>query len=354
MNIGIDVRKLRDYGIGTHIRNVILYAAARDPSNRYVLFCEPADFQNAKDNFVWVSDNSQKYSLAEHFNLAKKASEQKLDLFHAPHYTLPLRLKEKAVVTIHDLTHLKLRHLFPLWKVKAAEFVIGKAIRKAETIIAVSETTKEDILNFFPAAGGKVQVLYNRLSEEWISSGDQYPMALLGLTRDYLLYVGNFKKHKGIATLIEAYQRLKDPPSLVLVGKSAAMDPEISDLVFSDSRIRVFGFMGNKLLRSLYSNALLFIFPSLYEGFGYPPVEAMSCGAPVLSSDAPALKEVLHDAAEYFERGNSEDLSHRLKVLIEDSSKRAKLKEAGQKRASRFMTEDSPKKLLEIYKRFVS
>lgn len=354
MNIGIDIRKIRDYGIGTHIRNVILYAAGRDPANRYFLFCHPSDFQQPRNNFVWMSDNSPKYSLAEHFSLAKKAAEQKLDLFHSPHFTLPFRLKQKAIVTIHDLIHLKFSQFFPHWKVRAAEFVIQKAIRKADVIIAVSQTTKGDILNFFPRAQGKVEVLYNRLSDDWIASGDGYDTASLGLNKDYLLYVGNFKKHKGVETLIQAYQQLKDPPPLVVVGKSAGMDPDLSDAIFSDPRIRVFGFADTKLLRTLYANALLFVFPSLYEGFGYPPLEAMSCGTAVLSSDAPALKEVLDNAAEYFERGNAEDLAHRLEGLMGDSSRRTTLKEAGKSRAALFMNDESPNRLLEIYQRFMS
>lgn len=351
MNIGIDTRKIRDYGIGTHIRNVILYAAGRDPANHYFLFCDPSDFQQPAKNFVWISDESPKYSLTEHFSLAKKATQQKLDVFHSPHFTLPFRLKEKAIVTIHDLIHLKFRHLFPRWKVKAAEFVIQKAIRKAEVILAVSQTTRNDILQFFPQAEGKVQVLYNRLSQEWRVPENGYDVASLGLSNDYLLYVGNFKKHKGLNTLIQAYRKLKEAPPLVLVGKSAGMDQDLSDAIFSDPRIRVFGFADGKLLRSLYANALLFVFPSLYEGFGYPPLEAMSCGAPVLSSDAPALKEVLQNAAEYFERGNVEELTHKLESLISDRMRQSSLKEAGKVRSGLFMTDESPDKLLEIYRK---
>jgi glycosyltransferase involved in cell wall biosynthesis len=352
MNIGIDIRKIRDYGIGTHIKNVILYAASRDPENRYLLFCDTADYQLPQNNFVWITDNSPKYSLLEHFSLAKKAAEQDVKLFHSPHFTLPFRLKGKAIVTIHDLIHLKFRQFFPQWKVKAAEFVIQKAIRKSERIIAVSETTKQDILEFFPESANKVEVVYNRLSDEWSKRQESYDIGSLGLSKDYLLYVGNFKKHKGLHTLIHAYKQLKDPPLLVLVGKSAGIDPELSDSIFSDPRIRVFGFMEGKLLRTLYSNAMLFVFPSLYEGFGYPPLEAMLCGAPVLSSDAPALTEVLQNGAEYFERENVPDLVHMLETLMGDSARRQNLRKSGKIRGALFTTDESPNKLLEIYRQY--
>jgi glycosyltransferase involved in cell wall biosynthesis len=356
MNIGIDVRKLRDYGIGTYIRDVILYAAAGDSTNRYFLFGDPAGLQMDSNQFVWIPDSSAKYSLQELFSLSKKASEQNIDLFHSPHFTLPFRLKCKAVVTIHDLIHLKMPQLFPYWRVKAAEVVIRNAINKAEVILTVSKTSRDDIVNYFPAARGRVEVIYNRLSKEWQEGSDpeenRKKLKSIGISNEFLLYVGNFKKHKGIDTLVAAYSLLKDPPPLVLAGKSSDMDPEVSDTIFSNSRIRVLGFTEGRLLKALYSEALLFIFPSLYEGFGYPPLEAMSCKTPVLSSDAPALKEVLADGAEYFECGNSAALMQRLQALLDDSSGREQLAARGKQRASNFMTDDSARKLLQIYNRY--
>jgi glycosyltransferase involved in cell wall biosynthesis len=356
MNIGIDVRKLRDYGIGTHIRDVILYAADKDAANRYFLFGDPSDFQTSSNHFIWVPDSTPKYSFQELFSLSKKASELNIDLFHSPHFTLPFRLKCKAVVTIHDIIHLKMPQLFPYWRVKAAELVIRNAINKAEVILTVSNASRDDIVNYFPAARDRIEVLYNRLGKEWQECSDRgenkKKLQSIGISNEFLLYVGNFKRHKGIDTLVRAYSLLKDPPPLVLVGKSSEMDPEVSDTIFSNSRIRVLGFTEGRLLKALYSEALLFIFPSLYEGFGYPPLEAMSCGTPVLSSDAPALKEVLASGAEYFERGNSGALVEKLQALLDDSATREKLVVRGKQRVSDFMTDEPAKKLLEIYSRY--
>lgn len=352
MNIGVDARKLRDYGIGTHIRNVVLHAARSDAANRYFLFCEPGGRDAVDGPFTWIEESSPKYSLREHVSLSRKASENEIALFHSPHYTLPYLLNCKSIVTIHDLIHLKFREFFPYWKTKAAEFLIQQSIKKADVVLTVSKTSKEDILEMFPSSKGKIEVLYNRLSEEWLQPPDDMDLASLGIPANYLLYVGNFKKHKGIDTLIEAWSRIKDRPPLVLTGKSGEMDAELNARVFSHPDIRVLGFAGGTLLRNLYRKAMLFVFPSLYEGFGYPPLEAMLSGVPVLSSDAPALKEVLGKDVDYFQAGNAGDLQEMLAALIQDSTRRNRHKIAAMKRAKSFVDEDSPQKLLQIFRRF--
>lgn len=352
MNIGIDVRKLRDYGIGTHISNVVLHAARQDSANRYFLFCEPGAQETSPDHFTWIEERSRKYSLREHVSLSRQASDLGIDLFHSPHYTLPYLLTCKSIVTIHDLIHIKFREFFPFWKTRAAEFLIQQTIKKADLVLTVSKTSKEDILELFPAAKGKIEVLYNRLSDQWLQPVPDIDLADLGIPRDYLLYTGNFKKHKGIDTLIDAWSQIKDRPPLVLTGKSGDMDPDLHERIFSLPDIRVFGFAGGDLLRNLYSKAMLFVFPSLYEGFGYPPLEAMLCGTPVLSSDAPALKEILGKDAEFFQRGNAEDLKHKLTGLIADTARRNHLRTAGMKKARSYVTDESSRHLLHIYSRF--
>src|SRR5262249_48952324 len=280
------------------------------------LYCDPSDQQANNGHFTWIPESSGKYSVSEHFTLARKAAEMNIDVFHSPHYTLPLRLKCRSIVTIHDLIHLKFPQYFPGWKVKAAKFVMNQAIKKADVILSVSETTKSDILDLFPGAKDKIEIVYNRLSNEWQNDAAKIRLSDLGIDSEFLLYVGNFKLHKSIDTLVNAYLQLKSPPRLVLVGNTGAMDSGLLETVSRNPIIRLFGYAQHDLLRSLYSGTMLFIFPSLYEGFGYPPLEAMACGAPVLSSDAPALKEILGEDAEFFERGNAEMLAKKMHMLI--------------------------------------
>jgi glycosyltransferase involved in cell wall biosynthesis len=352
MKIGIDVRKLRDYGIGTHIKNVILPVISMDNQNEYVLFCDPADLRAEKSNAIWIAEDSAKYSVREHFNLGRKAATYKIDLFHSPHYTLPLTFKKLSIVTIHDLIQFKFPQFYPAWKVRAATFVLKRAIQKADLILTVSKTSRNDIAQMFPSAESKIEVIYNRLNAEWSQTVPDLDLSSLGIEKDFILYVGNFKAHKGLQTLVDAYCLLKNPPQLVLVGKSRDTESTLLEKCFANSRIRVFGFAEGRMLRRLYADALFFVFPSLYEGFGYPPLEAMSSGTPVLSSDTPALCEILSESVEFFQTGSVQSLAAKLEMMIQDSGRRSELRTAGQKKAKEFMTDDSPQKLLAIYRRF--
>lgn len=352
MKIGIDVRKLHDFGIGTHICNVILDAVGRDKSNSYFLFCAAPDLQNENGHVKWIPESSSKYSVMEHLSLARQTRKIGLDLFHSPHYTLPMRLQCPSIVTIHDLIHFKFREYFPAWKVKAAEIVIRNAVERARIVITVSETSKQDILEFLPRAKDKIEVLYNRLQNAWFEPAPEIDLSAMGIPTEYLLYVGNFKKHKGLHTLIDAYNAIRQLPPLLLVGNAWEIDSDLNDKILAQPKIRLLGYADRGLLHKLYSRAVLFVMPSLYEGFGYPPLEAMAAGAAVLSSDAPALREVLAEGVEFFQRGNADSLKAKLEMLIQSSARRRELIAAGYKRAQFFATDDSPQRLLEIYRRF--
>lgn len=352
MKIGIDVRKLHDFGIGTHISNVVLDAVRRDESNSYFLFCFGPDCRDDSARVKWIPESSSKYSVVEHLSLSRQARKFGIDLYHSPHYTLPMMLRCPSIVTIHDLIHFKFREYFPAWKVKAAEIVIRNAVERADVVITVSETSKRDILEFLPQAKGKIEVIYNRLQSEWFEAAPEIDISAMGIPGEYLLYVGNFKKHKGLETLIDAYSAIIQAPPLLLVGKAWEIDSDLNDRILAQPKIRLLGYAERELLHKLYARALLFVMPSLYEGFGYPPLEAMASGAPVLSSDAPALREVLGEGVEFYERGSADSLKAKLEMLLQSSSRRRELVQAGGNRARFFASEESPRRLLEIYRRF--
>ncbi|MCI0416381.1 glycosyltransferase family 4 protein [bacterium] len=351
MRIGIDVRKIADYGIGTHIRNVVLPAASLAQGHEFIFYYDPSNTIDVRPSFRWIEEPSGKYSVWEHFSLARKAKANGVQLFHSPHYTLPLMVDCPSIVTIHDVIHLKFPEYFPGWKVQAAKYVMKQAAQKARRIIAVSETTRKDLLQWFPGIAEKIRIIYNRLPQEWFQPPPAIDLNHLGIPADFLLYVGNFKKHKGIETLIQAYSRRANLPPLVLVGQGHQMDHELSARILSTPNVRLLGFADAKFLRKLYAQALLFVFPSLYEGFGYPPLEAMASGCCVLSSDAPAMKEVLGSAAEFFERGNAEELLSKIQLLLSDGERRNALRNSGLQQAKKFATDESPRRLLEEWNR---
>lgn len=349
MKIGIDVRKIEDYGIGTHIRNVVLATAARAPQHDFYLYCDPANKVEVDPAFHLIEEPAGKYSLREHFSLAHKAKANGIDLFHSPHYTLPLRLECRSIVTVHDLIHLKFQQYFPAWKVQAAKYVLRHAAQKSDRILAVSETTRADLIEWMPEVQSKITVIYNRLSQHWFQPPPPIDLAKVGIPEDFLLYVGNFKRHKGIDTLLDAYCKNTALPPLVLVGQNHETEHELSEKILRTPNVRLLGFAGTDFLRVLYSRATLFVFPSLYEGFGYPPLEAMASGCPVLSSDAPAMKEVLGASAEYFDRGNVEDLLSKLEIICADGDRRKTLTELGLEQARRFTSDEPLLRLLEIW-----
>ena len=349
MKIGIDIRKINDYGIGTHIRNVVLAAADIATQHEFFLFYDPVDSPNTNPRFQLIAEPSAKYSLREHFSLARNAKEQAIDLFHSPHYTLPLRWEGRSIVTVHDLIHIKFQEYFPAWKVQAARYVLRRAVQKSEKVIVVSDTTRADLTELIPEATKKIHVIYNRLSQKWFGPAPKTSLDSLGIPNDFILYTGNFKKHKGIDVLMEAYRAGKDLPFLVLIGQNHDLDHDLSQQILNTPNVRLLGFGRTDFLHTLYSRAMLFVFPSRYEGFGYPPLEAMACGCPVLSSDAPAMKEVLGNAADFFASGNAEDLLCRLVEICSDETKRKTLSEMGRIQALKFTTSDSLKKLTELW-----
>ena len=350
MRIGIDVRKLDDYGIGTHIRNVVLRAAHVATEHQFCFYYPSGhsldpDFQGPR--YEWIEEPAGKYSIGEHVSLARRAEESGISLFHSPHYTLPYFIRVPSVVTVHDLIHFKFRDYFPAWKVEAAKFVMKQAVKKAKSVLTVSETTKNDLLNWMPDLQSKTKVLYNSLSAEWFESPQRLDLHSLGIAQEFVLYVGNFKKHKRIDLLVKAYRAAgQDLPQLVLVGQGHDTDHELSEQILSLPNVRLLGFTRPKLLRALYARALVFVFPSEYEGFGYPPLEAMASKCAVLSSDAAAMKEVLGDAAEFFRSGDSEELLTKLRLLLQDTGRREHLTKAGLVQAKKFASDESARKLV--------
>jgi glycosyltransferase involved in cell wall biosynthesis len=349
MKIGIDIRKITDYGIGTHIKNVVLSTAKIGKQHEFYFYYDPSNPIDLEPGFHLEPEPASKYSLREHFSLAQKAKANQIDLFHSPHYTLPLRLDCRCIVTVHDMIHLKFQEYFPAWKVQAAKYVLRRAAQKSEKIIVVSKTTRADLMEWMPELESKITVIYNRLSTGWFQPPPKLDLSKAGIPRDFILYVGNFKKHKGIETLIRAYASKPDLPPLILAGHNHNAEHELTEKILNLPNVRLLGFAENDFLRALYCNAMFFVFPSLYEGFGYPPLEAMASGCPVLSSDAPAMKEVLGDSAEYFARGNFEDLLSKIEKFSADTQRRKLLSEAGMENAQKYTSEEPLKKILELW-----
>lgn len=363
MRIGIDARKLDDFGIGTHIRNLLKHLAKKDVQNTYLLFCpsrhEP--FALPGQNFSKIVEDADKYSIKELIRLPLQMRYHKLDLFHAPHYVLPPLRPCKAVVTIHDLIHLR----FPQYLPSSGAYYYAKlmmflATRSAEKIITVSQSSKQDIIEILKVPTDKVEVIYNGLGAgfkpvEKTMKTRQF-LSGFGITGNYLLYVGSFMAHKNLRVLMNAYELLRNQQGfhhqLVLIGDRGKSKSELERLIKTrqwEDQVILTGFIHPEWLPVFYSSADVFVFPSLYEGFGLPPLEAMACGAPVITSNRSSLPEIVGNAGILVNPESPKEIAQAVWKVLSDKNLRDQLIKKGLEQVQQFSWEEAAQKTLAVY-----
>ncbi|MFP4514481.1 MAG: glycosyltransferase family 4 protein [Parcubacteria group bacterium] len=353
--IGIDARFYGPIGkgLGRYTKEIVDNILRMDSENFYVIFLSPENydlFSSEKENVKKVLVKSRWYSFAEQIFFPWQIYKEKLDLIHFTHFNVPVLTKVNFIVTIHDLILTrfptqKASLLPPLYyKIKylAYKFVISMAIARAEKIIAVSEFTKKDIEKKFKVKKDKINVIYEGVSDLVLDDNvnrDSDKKLLkdykIGDNR-YLLYVGNAYPHKNLEGLLDIFKKLKkDFPSLllVLVGKNdyfyKRLKKHAESLELSDKDVIFADYVPDKDLASLYRNALAYVFPSLYEGFGLPPLEAMAYDCPVVSSNQASLPEILGDSVLYFDPYKNIDAYEKIKKIIKNKHLRKDLIEKG-------------------------
>ena len=361
MLIGIDARKLRDGGIGTYVRHLIEALLAEPRGHRFALFLDPKDFGTT----TWsdrvtreIAVRAGKYSIAEHWVLAAAARAARVDLFHAPHYTLPLAWNGPAVVTIHDLIHVRYPQFFPAGAALYARTIAGLAARRARVVIANSEHTRGDIIEALDVPPDRVRVIPLGVSSA-ITRRDPELVAEFrrarSLPEDYLLYVGARRGHKNLGMLLRALAAIpaSDRPPLVLSGRAwSASDPlaRLAARLGIGPWIHFAGdFDDDDALSCCYSGAALYVQPSLTEGFGLPPLEAMACGTPVLCSTGGALPGTVGEAAERLDPIEPVLWAQAIVTLLRDSSRRSELARRGLTHARRFTWAEAARRTLDVY-----
>ena len=365
MQVAIDARKLHDFGVGTYVRNLVEWLARLDHDSEFVLFCRPDDcgwVEQLGPNFRPVPDRSANYSVGEQLSIPLALTRIRPDLFHAPHYVLPALTPCRSVVTIHDCIHLmfpqylpgRVAHLY-------ARIAFWLATNRAARILTVSEASKRDILKFFPVPSNKVDVIYNAIDDRFSQAPDDIQMHRVReryqLHDRFLLYSGNVKPHKNLERLIDAFHRLRQSGfndiKLLITGSEISRHAELRRAVhrFNLHRhVRFLGYLSEETLASLYRLADAFVFPSLYEGFGLPPLEAMASGTPVLTSNVSSLPEVVADSALLIDPYQPASIAEGLARILSDDVLRARLIKDGRARASSFSWEASVRRILTIYR----
>jgi glycosyltransferase involved in cell wall biosynthesis len=371
--IGIDARFYgpKNKGIGRYVKEIVDRVTATDKDNDYVVFLARDNY----DSFRPVGTNVKKvladvrwYTFAEQVVIPRLIKKEKIDLMHFPHFNVPFFCPVNFIVTIHDLILIKfptvksstLNPLFYWFKNLAYRLIIARAVTKARLVIAVSEFTKKDILEKFKIPADKVKVTLLGVASAFVAEQTNSPVDVLstyGIVKPYLLYVGNAYPHKNLEWLIWAFEQLKEKHNelqLVLVGKEDYFYRRLKLIASksANSKSIVFpGFVKDEDLQPLYQNALAYVFPSLYEGFGLPPLEAMSQGCPVISSDQSCMPEILDDAVLYFSPIDAWDFINQVEKIIESEELVKELVAKGRKVAQKYSWQECAAETLAFYQK---
>lgn len=290
--------------------------------------------------------------------LPLEAGLRGVDVFHATNYAVPRSRRTAIVLTVHDLALLR----FPALGTSALRRLVGRVASgaaAARLIVAVSESTARDLRDLLGLPTRRLRVVYPGCGRLFRPLGVDECRGVLARHRvqpPYLLHVGTLEPRKNLVHLLRAYQRVRgtlaDPPSLVLAGAfgwgAAAVRAAIDDLALSE-HVRLTGHVPTGDLPALYSAASLFVYPSRYEGFGFPALEAMACGTPVLTSDVSSLPEVVGDAAIRVDPDDTTALAEAIVRVLSDPALGAALRQAGPLRAAAFTWNRCARAMLEVY-----
>lgn len=384
LRIVLDARRVADFGIGTYIRNLVRSLARIDTANQYSLITnvpEVPEFKDLPANFEpLVYGGRNRTGLAQlEFGLFLRRLGA--DLFHMPLNAVPLWMPKPYLVTTHDMSTL----LFASqsgYQSRLRRFYLRRGLLRADRVITVSIATRRDVETVLGIPPSRIRVIYNapdpifrqlsfpstvRNGHESTGSPEiQRVLDRYRIQYPFLLYVGRTNPQKNIPRLVEAFAvmrgEIKEHPSyrdlrLIIIGDEIARHPALRYAVIQsrvEDSVRFLGFVPIETLRSLYQAASAFVFPSLYEGFGLPPLEAMACGTPVVCSNVTSLPEVVGQAAVVVNPENVFDIARGMKEVLLDENLRSDLIVRGFEQVRQFSWERSARQVLQAYEEVAS
>ncbi|OGG04346.1 hypothetical protein A2W14_07090 [Candidatus Gottesmanbacteria bacterium RBG_16_37_8] len=326
-NIGFDARLIGETGVGRYIKNLLDNLSKIDKVNHYYVFLKSEDFNRLtfpNHNFHKIALDIRWHSIKEQLYLPFILSKYRFDIVHFPYFNVPLLYPGKYIVTVHDLIidHNKtgrastMPGIFYRGKRLFYKLIMNNALKKAAKILAISESTKKEIIDHYHISSAKIIVTSNALDSDFLTlSRKHQPKKYYDF--NYLLFVGNAYPHKNLEALVEVFSdsRINQKIKLVLAGDDWFFYPRLKELVKQKKLTKFIYFFGrasNSQLIDLYAFARTLIVPSLMEGFGLPNLEAVQLGLLPLVSDIPAFREVWHDHLIYF---NPQDLNDIKKAI---------------------------------------
>jgi glycosyltransferase involved in cell wall biosynthesis len=371
VKIAIDIRRMTEFGVGTYIRNVVRTLCRIDHENEYFLIGSPAKVQEIgalPSNFQNIAAVAPERSFRGYQEFRTAVKRLNCDLVHVPNlFSVPRLLPCPYVMTVHDmLEHMsRTQQQTGFWGACNMQMT-RQVLRGAARIFAVSKFTCTEIEKLFEIPTSRIDVVYNAIDERFLrghaSATDRELIEQrYQVNYPFLLYAGRISPHKNVVRMIEAFSALKaelekdqayPDLKLIIIGDDLSGNPDLRRTVVRSgvqNDVRFLGFIPIEVLRIFYDSAKIFVFPSLYEGFGLPPLEAMAHGTPVVTSNATSLPEVVGNAAVLVNPENVFDIMRALHRVLMDEALRARMKERGYRQVTKFSWENSVRRVLDSY-----
>ncbi|MCX7785255.1 MAG: glycosyltransferase family 4 protein [candidate division WOR-3 bacterium] len=366
MKIAIDALAAKSlyHGMGNYVFNIIKHLSRLSLSNHFLVFKRPNLFSEYNLTNVCFKEIKLPLPLRilwEHLCLPSKLKKEEVDLFWGPSNFLPPRKVCLYVVTIHDLSSFTLPETYSYLRRRYYQEIITTSVRLSDFIITDSEASKRDMLTYFNMAKDKIRVIYCGLNEIFFNPPSQESWQVIKnkyhLPEEYLFTLGVLEPKKNTTRLLLAYAQLKNNlsflPPLVIGGsrrygwKNSSLFRMVKELCLTDSVIFT-DFIEQNDLPLIYANARIFVFPSLYEGFGLPVIEAMACGVPVITSNTSSLPEIAGDAAIFVNPYDVNEISQAIKQVLTNEHLQNELREKGIENAKRFSWKNTASGVLEV------
>ncbi len=375
LRIGFDLRHARDFGIGSYIRNLIGALSRLPDSNaRFLLIGRADDFATLgklPENFELHPFARADSGIMHQLSFPWFCRNLHADVIHIPLNLVPIAMPRPYVVTVHDLSTLLYaeqengaRHNYKLWRSR-------HGLARAAKVIAVSDATRTDLEDLLSVAPQRIEQIYNAIDPQFLQPPapefeQKRALERYGINYPYILYAGNIRVHKNVPRLIEAFAVVRDELSshpvyrelrLVIIGDEISKHAAVRRAVIqtrTQAAVRFLGFVPFETLRAFYEGAQVFAFPSLYEGFGLPPLEAMACGTPVVTSSVSSLPEAVGDAAVMVSPENVFSISRGIKEALLDLELRRELREKGHLQVRKFRWERTAEQTMAVYRAVAS
>ena len=376
MKVAIDIRRSTDFGVGTYIRNIVRALSRLDRQNRYYLIGSPhkaSEIGPLPANFHSISFNEPDDSARGYFAFRTTVRRLECDVVHIPHlFWIPRALPCPYVMTVHDVLEHMARARGQSDMRRSLHFhMTRRVLRGAARIFAVSHFTKSELEKLFGIPGRRIETVYNAIDERFLrghaSEADhEFIAQRYQVNYPFLLYAGRISPHKNLVRIIEAFSALKaalgkdalyPDLKLIIIGDELSKHPDLRRTVIKSgvhNDVRFLGFVPIEVLRIFYDEAKVFVFPSLYEGFGLPPLEAMAHGTPVVTSNTSSLPEVVGNAAVLVNPENVFEIMRAIHRVLVDQELREKMKRRSSEQLKRFSWDSSARHVLEVYEKIWS